>query len=506
MLKTIYEVNEENHHGGPDPPVPLLLYVPSNNESTFYVRSFKHPLPILNPNNSYINAAKYNPEPDIYYPAWRPLPIGFRLPIPVRPLGVLVKLTQDASLINLSCPDVARPYQPRTARKKALDSTEILEQVFAHIDPVTLLTSVQRVNKSWKEVFDGSVLLQRKLFFMPDEGRPLEPHPQTIREKDTNSEPAKVYPVLNSLLVRHFRSSFFPVGSKFYGYPRRSESFYEQRWTSKHNRLKLKRKLDNGDNKYESVKPGMSKAEALQVLLDRDRFTRAGASWRKMVVSQPPIPDFTAMEFSPKNMDNPNSPEKLEYCKFKANDPEKGLCMGQLYDFVQDKAGNHPLDSLWYRVLWFEPHEPFASDLSYDSCEIMFQEMETKCVVEMFHREDKAKSFPPTLLSSFPSSIAARPGPLSPSFAVREGPLSSSFAVREGPLSPSFAVRGEPLSSSSLHAPTSTSRPRLNPPNPKVFDAIFKCAEFVPADWQPEAPAVVDYGSTTHRTLERLED
>ncbi|PNP37273.1 hypothetical protein TGAMA5MH_10842 [Trichoderma gamsii] len=479
MMKTIYEVDEENHHGGPDPPVPLLLYVPSNNESSYYIRSLKHPVPILNPHNTHINAAKFNPGPDIFYPAWRPLPGGFRLSVPVRPLGVLVKLTQDGSLINVACPNLTLPDLPGAARKKALDSTEILEQVFSHIDEVTLLTSVQRVSKDWKEVVDGSVFLQRKLFFLPDETRPLEPHPQARREKGSGS--GNVYPVLNSLLVRHFRSSFFPVGGKFYGYTRRSESFYEQRWTSKHNKLKLKRKLDTGYNKYESVRPDITKAEALQIALDRDRFTRAGASWRKMLVSQPPIQDFIAMEFSPNDNDGSKSQQKLKFYILDAHHPDKGLRMGQLYDFVQDKVGNHPLDSLWYRVVWFEPRAPFASDLSEDGCGIMFDEMGTKCVVEMFHREDEAKRFSPTLPSSFPSSIAARAGPLSSSIAVREGPLSSS--------------RSYP----------SASRSRHNPPSSKAFDAIFKCAEYRPVDCKP-AQEVLDYGSVTHRKLIQLED
>lgn len=480
MMKTIYEVDEENHHGGPDPPVPLLLYVPSQNDPSFYIRSLKHPVPILNPLNSHINAAKFNPDPDIFFPAWRPLPGGFRLFVPFRPLGVLVKLTQDGSLINVACPNLPRPDLPETAREKALASTEILENVFSHIDEVTLLTSIQRVSKDWKEVVDGSVLLQRKLFFMPDETRPLEPHPQARREKGSGS--GNVYPVLNSLLVRHFRSSFFPVGGKFYGFTRRSESFYEQRWTSKHNKLKLKRKLDAGYNKYESVRPDMNKAEALQIALDRDRFTRAGASWRRMLVSQPPIQDFIAMEFSPNDIDGPKSHEKLEFCTLDAHHPDKGLCMGQLYDFVQDKVGNHPLDSLWYRVVWFEPRAPFASDLSEDGCRIMFDDMNAKCVVEMFHREDEAKSFAPTSPFSWPSSFAARAGPLSSSIVVREGPLSSSS-----------------------RSCASASRSRHNPPSPNAFDAIFKCAEFRPEDWRP-AQEVVDYGSVSRRTLIQLED
>jgi hypothetical protein len=457
MMKTIYEVDEENHHGGPDPPVPLLLYVPSHNQPSYYIRSLKHPLPILNPHNPYINAARFNPEPDIFFPAWRPLPGGFKLSVHVRPLAVLVKLTQDGSLINVACPNLARPDQPGDARKKALASTEILEQVFANVDEVTLLTSVQRVSKAWKEVFEGSVLLQRKLFFLPDETRPLEPHPQSRREK--GSDPGKVYPVLNSLLVRHFRSTFFPVGGKFYGYTRRSESFYEQRWTSKHNKLRLQRKLDTGYNRYESVKPDITKADALQMALDRDRFTRAGASWRRMLVTQPPIPDFIAMEFAPKDIENPKSQEKLEFCILGAHHPDKGLRMGQLYDFVQDKVGNHPLDSLWYRVMWFEPRAPFASDLSEDGCRIMFDDMDSKCVVEMFHREDDPKS----------------------SFGARPGPLSSSRSY------------------------TSASKSGRNPPSSKAFDAIFKCAEFKPEDWRP-AQEVVDYSSVTHRTLIRLED
>ncbi|KAL7894812.1 hypothetical protein HDV63DRAFT_382551 [Trichoderma sp. SZMC 28014] len=475
MMKTIYEVDEENHHGGPDPPVPPLLYVPSQNDPTYYVRSFQHPAPVLNPHSPHINVAKCNPEPDIFYPAWRPLPGGFRLSVPVRPLGVLVKLTQDGSLVNVACPKLVRPDLPGAARKKALDSTEILEHVFSHLDEATLLTSVQRVCKGWKEVVDGSVRLQRKLFFIPDETRPLEPHPHTRREKGSDS--GKVYPVLNSLLVRHFRSTFFPFGGKFYGYTRRSESFYEQRWTSKRNKLKLKSKLGMGHNKYESVRPNINKAEALQIALDRDRFTRAGASWRRMLVSQPPIPDFIAMQFSPVRINDPKSPEKLEFCIFNARHPDKGLRMGQLYDFVQDKVSNHPLDSLWYRVLWFEPRAPFASDLSEDGCGIMFDDLNTKCVVEMFHRDGRDKTFSPT---SSASSLTARAGPLS-FIRLRDGPLSCSGSS------------------------TSASRSRPNPPSAKAFDAIFKCVEFEPEDWTP-AQEVVDYGSPRRRTLIRLED
>ncbi|KAL7919393.1 hypothetical protein ACQKWADRAFT_207231 [Trichoderma austrokoningii] len=391
MMKTICEV-EENHHGGPDPPVPLLD-VPSHDASPQHVTFLKHPLPVL-------------------------------------------------------------------------ETTEILENVFAHVDAVTLLTSVQRVSKTWKDVVDGSVLLQRKLFFVPDETHPLEPHPHTRLEKDSDS--GKVYPVLNSLLVRHFRSSFFSLGTKFYGFTRRSESFYEQRWTSKHSTLKRKMGANAAYIKYKSVKPDITQVEALQVSLDRDRFTRAGASWRRMLVSQPPIPDLMAMEFGPTRIHDPDSPEKLRFDTLTAHDADKGLCMGQLYDFVQDRVSNHPLDCLWYRVVWFEPRAPFASDLNEDSCVMAFEDLGTRCVVEMFHREDKRLDL--SSLSTFP-----------PGFAVREGPLSSSRQI------------------------VSTSKHLHNPLDPGNFDAIFKCDEFEPADWSP-AHEATDYYLVARRTLFQLED
>jgi hypothetical protein len=328
--------------------------------------------------------------------------------------------------------------KPRTAKQKALRSTEILEQVFSNLDMVTLLVSVPRVNKTWKAVVEGSVSLQRKLYFAPDANAPRGRHPQANWTKDKRE---KKFPIINSLLVRYFRSCFFNFGC-LYGYPRRSDSFHEMRWTPKRNRLKLKKMGDR--KKYRSVGPKMSKGEALQASQDRDRFTRAGASWRRMLVTQPPIPDFTVLMFSP--LRDELSPEKLEFGLIDTNDPEGGLRMGQLYDFVQDKASNHPLHSLWYRIAWFEPTGPFPSSLSEDGNEAAFETAE--CVVEMFHRKD---------------------------ITMTQNPLKS----------------------------------KSNPLDPEAFDSIFKCAEYEPQSWQPYAMAVDyltagDSISTAHRTLATL--
>ncbi|KAM0248157.1 hypothetical protein ACHAQJ_009547 [Trichoderma viride] len=454
-METIYEVDSEDEAGDyqvkeakPDPPFPPLLYVPSPDDPFFYIRSFKHPLTVLNLNPDRYPARNSNMrplqhthfKPDFYFPAWETLPAGFDIPFRDRPPGIFIKLTHDPYLVNVDG-DPPPPPSPRSAKQRALRSSEIMEQVFSNLDMVTLLVSVQRVNRTWKRVVDESVALQRKLYLLPDENAPLGPHPQEGCEWNKDQKREEAFPVLNTLLVRYFQSSFFSFGN-LYGHPRRSDSFLEMRWTAKRNKLKKSRRRQ-GRRRYRSVPPGLSKGEALQASQDRDRFTRAGASWRRMLVAQPPIPDFTVMMFSP-ICDKP-SPEKLELALIDANHPDGGLRMGQLYDFVQNWASNHPLDSLWYRVVWFEPQGPFASDLSEGGTKAAFEE--TGCVVEMIHRKDD-------------------------SAAAENQNLSTS-----GP----------------------------NPTDPEAFDAIFKCDEFEAQCWQPHAMAV-DYKSATHRSLGTLVD
>ncbi|KAH6607373.1 f-box domain-containing [Trichoderma cornu-damae] len=401
-METIPEVEAEAEAAfAPDPPFPPLFFVDSPNNDGIYTRSFKlHPTarpsdlkPVPHPFESVAaqgSVASQAPSPPraiplFYFPASEPLPDHFRIPWQGRPPGIYVSLSHQPSLVNMQC-SPPRPTSNR-ATQKALRTPELLENIFLRLDMPTLLVSIQRVNKAWKQVVDGSLALQRKLYFKPDPNARRGRHPQWKWTKDSR----EIFPVLNTLLLRRFGSCFFNFGG-VYGWLRRAESFYEHRWTPNHHRLKKVETLFGRHMVYKSMGPEEpTPLEKLQAVKDRERFTRAGASWRRMLVSQPPIPDFCAMMFEPLHHDP--RPQKMETSTIGSDDPEGGLRMGQLYDFVQDRACNHPLDSLWFRVTWFEPHGPFTSDLCEETADKMFAR--TDCVVEMFNKNDHFPGYHP---------------------------------------------------------------------------------------------------------------
>lgn len=115
------------------------------------------------------------------------------------------------------------------AQSKCLSTPDILESIFAHLDPQTLLTTAQQTCRTWRGVIHESPSLQKALFFTPDE------HPEKVQ---------------NPLLVQRFPS--------FFGKTKWSSSLL-----SSLNMIK---------------KPG--KLEA---------YLRPEASWRRMLVQQPPI-------------------------------------------------------------------------------------------------------------------------------------------------------------------------------------------------------------------------
>ncbi|KAK8134173.1 hypothetical protein PG984_006185 [Apiospora sp. TS-2023a] len=50
-----------------------------------------------------------------------------------------------------------------------LEVPELLESILQHVDERSLLVSAQRVNKRWREAIENSPRLQKKLFLMPDD-------------------------------------------------------------------------------------------------------------------------------------------------------------------------------------------------------------------------------------------------------------------------------------------------------------------------------------------------
>ncbi|KAI0487807.1 hypothetical protein F4859DRAFT_525842 [Xylaria cf. heliscus] len=180
---------------------------------------------------------------------------------------------------------------------KTLNITELLILIFRQCDIRTLLTGAQRVSHLWHSTIDSTLAIQEALFFRP-----------CIR--DDGSEP-----VLNPLLVENF-------GLFFDGKAHTRESFHK---------LPI---ADGGKNGR------------------RDAFMRQGASWRRMLVRQPPVRIAGVWEwesfgghvvypgkFRQLALSNFSCPSIDDFCECCEPIRKAGLCtrnlnltMGMLYD------------------------------------------------------------------------------------------------------------------------------------------------------------------------------
>jgi hypothetical protein len=124
------------------------------------------------------------------------------------------------------------------ATEKTLSTAELLESILLQLDLQTLLTSAQRTCRTWTNLIRGSPALQRALYFTP--------------VSDTRGHEA----VLNPLLIDTF-PSFFEVENET---------------------------LFGGGNGTLLASLRMFKQPETQA-----SFLREEASWRRMLVQQPPV-------------------------------------------------------------------------------------------------------------------------------------------------------------------------------------------------------------------------
>jgi hypothetical protein len=122
--------------------------------------------------------------------------------------------------------------------------------------------------------------------------------------------------------------------------------------------------------------------------VSRRRFTRKGASWRRMLVSQPP-----PLHIGYLSPDNTDFFERPVYMAMVASTTPTGLCMGQLYDFIQYYAGHHTLHSLWYRLHWISPRGSFYTPINDKLCRELLTK--TYVVVEMSEVDDWMRAYHP---------------------------------------------------------------------------------------------------------------
>lgn len=218
------------------------------------------------------------------------------------------------------------PSSPRVGQyptTPVVGTPELLELVLLNLDMKTRLVSASRVCKFWHATIKESPRIQRASFFQPE--KPFE----SPEEK----------PELNPLLVEVFGDKFFDVGPEKPP-ARRAESFWKLPWAPS-----ALTKLKAPTGSILSVEPSCR----------QESFTRAGASWRRMLVSQPPPPFLGFMWLD----DNPREPRRRlridslsRVQKNPSSSSPAGVTMGQLYDTIQLFIMEQLYSGLFYRVHW----------------------------------------------------------------------------------------------------------------------------------------------------------
>ncbi|KAK1490437.1 F-box domain-containing protein [Colletotrichum tamarilloi] len=281
---------------------------------------------------------------------------------------------------------------------------ELLESILVQVDMRTLLVSASRVSRTWKAFMDGSPAVQQALFFKPvpmdisravihgleDGVFPSIPEQGAMPSHTTGDR------LINPLLAEKFDKCFFDFGPT-YSCQRRANSFYELPWSKTPEPIQTVQEYWGG---WSQVKPAELDEEAARYQDEvRRRFTRRGASWRRMLVSQPPPSSLGYMRFDVCSLaleeqkvagsliQQPVPPSALKGDAAGSEQaPCTGVRMGELYDIVQHAAGHHGRHSLWFRVLWGKPTTHFAFSHVKDVFERLMAR--TSVVVELMHADD----------------------------------------------------------------------------------------------------------------------
>jgi hypothetical protein len=259
---------------------------------------------------------------------------------------------------------------------------EITELILAHLDMRTLLVSATRVCQCWNSLISTSSTLQRALFYDADDdftGDELGWDP--LASDDCDGSPRR--PRFNPLLLQMFGGCFFDFG-ELHHFVRRAESFYMMPSTPKPHSIS-----SHDDHRYGRdyflLKPEYENDEdCRRALEDRQRFTRPNASWRRMLVLQPPPRHLGVLRWDP---DDPwERPEKVEIALLDKS-AIGGLRMGELYDFVQHELcypRHSEKERLWFRMAWGRQPIIDTSHL-HQQRQVLFAQ--TNVIVEFFEMQ-----------------------------------------------------------------------------------------------------------------------
>lgn len=250
---------------------------------------------------------------------------------------------------------------------------ELLESILLHLDMADLLVAAQQVCKGWHDIMKASPAIRQALYF------DAAPVPDSAARDNIQASKTTI----NPLLAKRFSPCFFDFG-KPKDYFRRANSFYSMSWVE-HPRQEVRPYEDKDWTCAMPLYPELD-PERPNDRADRRRFTTAGTSWRRMLVSQPP----------PLHLGYIKGDESTEWpvhaafwcaeATLNSNAAAPGLRMGELYDLVQHQATFHDRNSLWFRLHWQKAQGPFYSEMAEHRCEEML--CHTSLVVEFMELDD----------------------------------------------------------------------------------------------------------------------
>lgn len=239
---------------------------------------------------------------------------------------------------------------------------ELFESILFQLDMRTLLTSAQRVNHAWHDLIAESPSLQKKLFFKPD----YSIRSDTSGVDDERKKAGRRKRTINPLLAELF-APLFPGP-----WPRTAE---DERIESILNEFTQNYQSDDEeeedeDEEEERNPPLINHREDIlnefPIARKREALVRRGASWRRMLVQQPPSKslglltatsamggsslEHEVIEFS----DDDSSTDKYN----RGSDIEtqlssSGLRMGLIYDLIHQKSSQERIGRIC--VLWLKP-------------------------------------------------------------------------------------------------------------------------------------------------------
>lgn len=246
---------------------------------------------------------------------------------------------------------------------------ELAEAIFLCLDMSTLLVSALRVSKAWNGFITKSGPIQKALFFQP-----------AVRDFDDDSSPR-----INPLLMRRFGRCFFDVGVDYRRFSR-SDSFYWMPWTFDN----VDSQLSTPDSRDREARShdisDMSPLECQQIQESCRKIRRKDASWRKMLVSQPPPPHLGCMSVRmlTEGISTVENDVEIEISTLHPEaQPQsyENVRMGLLYDLVQDRVAQKHGWEVWFRVVWHETTFPNVTDMCESQCRTLLQH--TSVVVEV---------------------------------------------------------------------------------------------------------------------------